>query len=111
MTAWISPTWTSSDTPATARSPPKRFSRPSAASATSGMPGLAGRQRLGGPPSRQARRRAEGPLEQLPDAVREGQHDDHDDDAPDELPILPPPPEPPPQAPPKGCADERPPCP
>src|SRR3954463_12103409 len=88
MTAWISPTWTSSDTPATARSPPKRFSRPRAASATSGMAGLADRECLGGPPSRHPGRGAERHLEQLADAVREGEHDDHDDDALDELPVL-----------------------
>src|SRR3954462_4114288 len=76
ITAWISPVRTSSETSATACSPPNRFVRPSARSAASGMAGLAGGERRGGGPrARHAGCRAESHLEELADAVREEKHD------------------------------------
>src|SRR3954453_16504688 len=89
MTAWISPVRTSSETSATACSPPKRFVSLSARSAASGMAGLAGGERRGrGARPRHAGRGAESHLEELANTVRERQHDRDDDQAFGELPVL-----------------------
>src|SRR5829696_1806155 len=89
ITAWISPTYTSSETSATARSPPKRFSNPSARSATSGMAGLpSGNSRLARAPRNPKRMRLEDYREELAHALREGEHEADDDEALDELPMF-----------------------
>src|SRR4051794_33239474 len=83
MTAWISPTRTSMDTPDTALRPPKRFSSASARSATSCTAGLSGgrrRGRRGGVPvtDREAR--------ELAHAARQREDDEDHDESFDQLP-------------------------